>query len=244
MLAPSFVHVGAAVAAMTSETGRCHTFDAAADGYCRGEGCGVVMLGIRRPDMTSLKGGVAATGFAVKHNGQSATFTALNSISQTRLMEACKGARLTLAVEAHGTGTKLGDPIEIAGLANFKKATTAPRTILNAVKANLGHTEPTAGAAGYLASLIVAVANEPQPNAALRTANPVARIEKLDCLAPPTDTVVAGATSSPRAFSVGVSSFGYSGIIAHAVLKAVACIDDDDNDLSPTLDAKCSRREL
>lgn len=218
MLAPSFIHVGVAIAGMTSLTGRCHTFDAAADGYCRGEGSAVVVLG--RSDETDVSRAlrVTAAGFAIKHNGKSATFTALNSLAQTRLMEATPGARATLAVEAHGTGTKLGDPIEISGLAALKKTELESKTLISGVKANLGHTEPTAGNAGYLAALLVVASNAPQPNARLYSVNPVARLDRVCSIAPALDNTPSGSKSSE--FSIGVSSFGYSGIIAHAVIVA------------------------
>lgn len=228
MLAPSFVHVGAAVAAMTSETGRCHTFDANADGYCRGEGCAVVVIG-RSPedseeDASKTTMTVTAKGFAVKHNGQSATFTALNASAQTRLMEATRGARSTTSVEAHGTGTKLGDPIEISGLSAFQKFKRFAGSLISGIKANLGHTEPTAGVAGYVASMLVAISHEQQPNALLRVANPVAHFERIESLSFATDStlLLAGESFEHRkaVSSCGVSSFGYSGIIAHAVIDA------------------------
>lgn len=238
MLAPSFVHVGAAVAAMTSVTGRCHTFDAVADGYCRGEGCAVVVLGPAAADHPDepRAAAVSAGGFAVKHNGQSATFTALNAASQTRLLEATPGARAERAVEAHGTGTKLGDPIEVAGLTAFKTTITSSkqrRRCIAGVKANLGHTEPTAGAAGYLAAMLVAAANEPQPNACLRRANPVARFDKL---APSLESAPIASAKSGAPLAIGVSSFGYSGIIAHAVVEAPPTSERAwDDSTAPTL---------
>ena len=74
-----FAHVGPALTGMTSIRGRCHTFDARADGYLRGEGCGAVVLETaRRGDGHQ----VACPGSSARHNGQSATFTALNGLSQ------------------------------------------------------------------------------------------------------------------------------------------------------------------
>ena len=174
MLQPSFVHVGAAVAGMLSSTGHCHAFDAAADGYCRGEGIGLVALEVLTPQMRdastssssySSASVVTLTACAVRHNGQSATFTALNSASQKRLLDACvfaDPARLG-CVEAHGTGTRLGDPIELAGLAAFcprKKSNADSAVRVAGVKGLVGHAEPAAGGAGLLALLAAAMACE------------------------------------------------------------------------------------
>ena len=68
--------VGVALAGMTSIRGRCHTFDARADGYLRGEGCGAVVLQTEQRD-----GHVSYLGSSARHNGQSAAFTALNGLS-------------------------------------------------------------------------------------------------------------------------------------------------------------------
>ncbi|KAJ1451142.1 beta-ketoacyl synthase, partial [Pelagophyceae sp. CCMP2097] len=108
MLTPSFVHVGVAAARMSSATGRCHTFDARADGYCRAEGCAVALLERRG----AAKDAAVWAGSAVRHNGQSATFTALNASSQRKLLDAVLSTRRAsvVSVEAHGTGTGLGDP--------------------------------------------------------------------------------------------------------------------------------------
>ena len=217
MLAPSFVHVGTAVAGMTSPTGRCHTFDSGADGYCRGDGCVVGALVLAEEDDEDLRLG----SVAIRHNGQSATFTALNAISQTRLIEATKGAPGAGIVEAHGTGTSLGDPIELAALASVnrryrakKQAAHGAAPRIAGVKAVFGHTEPTAGAAGCLAAVGSLLDVAAQPNAALRRANPVAQLAKQPelRLVPCVDTAP---TTSEKA---GVSSFGYSGVIAHAVI--------------------------
>merc|ERR1711965_127195 len=97
---------GTAVAGMTSLLGRCHTFDARADGYCRGEGCVAAVLG-----PTS---GTTVSGSAVQHDGASASLTAPNGSSQKRLIAAVfRAPGSPAALEAHGTGTALGDPIEV-----------------------------------------------------------------------------------------------------------------------------------
>ena len=137
-----------------------------------------------------------------QHNGQSATFTALNASSQKDLLRrALQGTSVT-SVEAHGTGTRLGDPIEVSALSLLD------RVCVSGAKACLGHGEPNAGAAGLLSAMLSL--SSTKPNGALRRLNPVVRVGTI---ALPTE-----ATLSKKG-AVGVSSFGYSGIIAHAVLS-------------------------
>ena len=105
-------NVATAVGGMTSASGRCHTFDLRADGYCRGEGCGAFL--VRRGSNCE----VAILGSAVRQDGPSASLTAPNGSSQQRLIEAVRiaadGAAAGVpSLEAHGTGTALGDPIEV-----------------------------------------------------------------------------------------------------------------------------------
>lgn len=108
---------GTAVAGMTSVHGRCHTFDARADGYCRGEGCGAYCVTGRRGARPRLP---AILGSAVQQDGPSASLTAPNGSSQRRLVESVRGSARArcgggddTTLEAHGTGTALGDPIEV-----------------------------------------------------------------------------------------------------------------------------------
>ena len=106
-----------------SPTGRCHAFDAAADGFVRGEGCGVVVLK-RLTD--ALRDGdrvlAVVRGSAVNQDGRSNGLMAPNPAAQMAVLRAAY-ANAGVApervdyVEAHGTGTLLGDPIEARALA-------------------------------------------------------------------------------------------------------------------------------
>ncbi|KAH8050886.1 hypothetical protein JL720_15275 [Aureococcus anophagefferens] len=123
-------------------SGRCHTFDWRADGYCRGEGVGAFVL-------EDDAGSVASRGTSVQQDGASASLTAPNGSSQRRLIASIDAPRTCL--EAHGTGTALGDPIEVAAAAAALRGDDARCASL---KANMGHLESSAAAAG-LACLIV-----------------------------------------------------------------------------------------
>src|SRR5579871_1575780 len=115
--------VGLSRARMMAADGRCKTFDKAADGYGRGEGCGIVILK-RLSDAVASGDEVLALvlGSAVNHDGRSSGLTVPNGLAQEMLInDALKCASVKPAdvdyVEAHGTGTLLGDPIEIQALA-------------------------------------------------------------------------------------------------------------------------------
>ena len=95
------------MAGMLSSLGRCHTFDQRADGYCRGEGCSAFLL------QSTTATGINILGSAVQQDGPSASLTAPNGLSQTRLIESVHGGKGIQSLEAHGTGTALGDPIEV-----------------------------------------------------------------------------------------------------------------------------------
>ena len=145
-----------ASAGMLSATGRCHTFDAAADGYLRGEGCGVVVIQ-RISDAMDGGTGIHAVvrGVRVAQDGESASLTAPNGLAQEQLLQdAHRDAGLAPHevdyLEAHGTGTPLGDPIEVGAVANVllrDRKDDAP-LVLGSAKANIGHLETAAGIAG------------------------------------------------------------------------------------------------
>ena len=107
---------------MMAKDGRCKTFDAAADGYVRGEGCGMVLLK-RLSDAIADGDRVLATiqGSAVNQDGRSGGITAPNGVAQQAVIrEALSAAHVEPKeidyVETHGTGTPLGDSIEAGAL--------------------------------------------------------------------------------------------------------------------------------
>ena len=162
-------HAGPALTGMTSARGRCHTFDSRADGYLRGEACGAILLGIEFG--ASSMG--TCLGSSARHNGQSASFTALNGLSQQLLLRAALRDGTVnpgIAMEAHGTGTALGDPIEV-GAISAVVSNNGTRFVFG-IKGNVGHTESTAGVAGVLRVAKLLCGNEGPQNTQLRTLNP------------------------------------------------------------------------
>ena len=132
-----------------SPQGRCKTFDAGADGFVRGEGCGVVVLK-RLADAVRDGDRVLAVvrGSAVNQDGRSNGMTAPNVLAQRdvitdALRAADVGARhASNYVEAHGTGTVLGDPIEFEALAATYGRGDAP------VRLGVGEDEPRSSGGG------------------------------------------------------------------------------------------------
>ena len=117
MLAPD-VSINCCQAQMLSRFGRCRSFDESADGYVRGEGCGMLWLGGEFPE--SGFSGFEVLGSAVNQDGKGG-LTVPNSDAQTKVIhQAMRCADLKPMevdlLEAHGTGTALGDPVEVRGL--------------------------------------------------------------------------------------------------------------------------------
>ncbi len=206
-----------------SPDGRCKTFDAAADGYGRGEGCGVLVL--RRLSDAERRGDsivALVRGSAVNHDGHSGGLTVPSGPAQERLLRgALREAGVEPAtvgyVEAHGTGTALGDPIEVNALgAVLGEGRPADRPLaLGSVKASIGHLEAAAGVAGLIKTALVLAKREIPAQPLFRRPSPHIPWSELP-LTVPTAALPFPAGSAGR--FVGVSSFGLSGTNAHVVL--------------------------
>ncbi len=219
-----------------SPEGRCKTLDAGADGYVKGEGVGVVLV---RPLESALRGRdhvrALVRGVAVNHGGKANSLTAPSSESQAELVfDAFREAGVSPAevtfVEMHGTGTKLGDPVEVDGLKlAFERAAAAEGVKLaegycglGSVKTNIGHLEPAAGIAGLIKTILSMNHGLLPGNPNLRELNPYLRLDGSPfyvvrgsaAWARPKD---AAGNESPRL--AGVSSFGFGGSNAHAIVE-------------------------
>src|ERR1700712_848510 len=137
---------GFSTARMLAPDGKCKTFDAAADGYVRGEGCGVIVIK-RLEDAVRDGDRIRAVirGSAINQDGASGGLTVPNGVAQQRVIaDALKRAGVAPKdvdyLEAHGTGTALGDPIEAqaagAGLGEGRGA-GRPR-LIGSAQANIG----------------------------------------------------------------------------------------------------------
>ena len=211
---------------MLAPDGRCKTFDAAADGYVRGEGCGMVVL--KRLSDAERDGdrilGVLL-GSAVNQDGASAGLTVPNGPAQERVIrEALERAGLRPGdvdyLEAHGTGTELGDPVEVQAAASaYGEGRDADRPLLlGSVKTNVGHLESAAGVAGLIKVLLAMREGVIPRHLHFERPNP-----RLDWDSLPV-RVTREATPWPagldRPARAGVSSFGFSGTNAHLIVEA------------------------
>jgi len=207
-----------------SPTGACHAFDASADGFVRGEGCGVAVLkrlsdAIRDGDRVLA----VVRGSAVNQDGRSNGLMAPNPAAQAAVLRAaCADAGIAPAevdyVEAHGTGTLLGDPIEARALGavyGHGRALEAP-LLAGAVKTNLGHLEAAAGIVGLIKTTLAVQRGEIPAN--LHFEKPNSHIPFDDLRLKIVDETIAWPeTGRPR--RAGVSSFGFGGTNAHIVIE-------------------------
>jgi acyl transferase domain-containing protein/SAM-dependent methyltransferase/acyl carrier protein len=209
---------------MLAPDGRCKTFDAAADGFARGEGCGMLVLK-RLSDAQADGDRVLAVirGSASNQDGKSGGLTVPSGPAQEAVIRAALAdAQLTGPdidyVEAHGTGTTLGDPIEVralgAALCDGRDA-GAP-LLIGSVKTNIGHLESAAGVAGVI-KVVLSLLHERIP-AHLHFRQPSPHIDwQRRPVAVSAENRAWPRGARPR--RAGVSSFGFSGTNAHVVLE-------------------------
>ncbi|WP_437494041.1 type I polyketide synthase [Sorangium sp. So ce1014] len=207
-----------------SPDGRCKVFDAGANGFVRGEGCGIIVLK-RLSDAQRDGDPILAVirGSAVNQDGRSTGLTAPNVLSQKALLrKALENAQAAASsigyVETHGTGTSLGDPIELEAL---KAVLGAPRAdgaacVLGAVKTNIGHLEAAAGVAGLIKAVVCLEREIVPRNLHFRALNPRITLEGTPFIVP-TAPVPWKRGEKPRL--AGVSSFGLSGTNAHVIVE-------------------------
>lgn len=208
-------------ARMMSETGRCHTFDQRADGYVRGEGCGMLVL--RRLTEAVAHGDriyAVVKGSAVNQDGRSNGLTAPRGTSQAAvirraLKSASLGAEDISYVEAHGTGTKLGDPIEIHALKDVFAEKKQGNCRIGAVKANIGHLEAAAGIAGVIKLCLMFKHNRIPPHPDLQQLNEHIKLDGTALTIP-----VISEEWEGKSRNAGVSSFGFGGTNAHVILQS------------------------
>jgi myxalamid-type polyketide synthase MxaB len=211
---------------MLSPDGKCRPFDDGANGYVRGEGCGVVVLK-RLSDAISNGDMILATirGSAVNQDGTTSGITAPRGASQVDVIKralrdaSCKPDEISY-VEAHGTATPLGDPIEIGALTEVFRARSGERTspcYVGSVKSNIGHTETAAGMASLIKTVLMCRHQTIPGQAHFHKLNRHLKLDnsRLQVASERMAWDAGGAT--PKA---GISSFGFGGTNAHLVIEA------------------------
>jgi len=215
--------VGFCAASMLSPRGRCHAFDARADGYVRAEGGAILVL---KPLRAALADGDAihavVRGTGVNSDGRTNGFSLPNPAAQAALLRAVYG-RFGIDpdeldyVEAHGTGTPAGDPIEAAALGEVLGRRRSQPLTIGSVKTNIGHLEAASGMAGLLKAVLAFRAGRVAPSLHCETPNPAIPFDDLNLQLNPAGLDLA---AQGRPAMIGVNSFGFGGTNSHAVLEA------------------------
>ena len=213
-------------AGMLAPDGKCKTFDAAANGYVRGEGCGIIVL--KRLSEAEADGdriwGVIR-GSALNQDGASTGLTVPNGEAQERVIQdALTSAGISPLqvdyVEAHGTGTSVGDPIELgaAAAAYCRERDPDQPLIIGSVKTNVGHLEPAAGVAGLVKVMLSMKQGVIPPH--LHFENPTPEIDWERVPLRVTTEPTPWPRHADRMPIAGVSGFGWSGTNAHVIVEA------------------------
>jgi acyl transferase domain-containing protein/acyl carrier protein len=223
LLSPEF-NIAFSKARMMAPDGRSKAFDARADGFVRGEGCGLVVLK-RLPDAQADGDSILAVirGSAVNQDGRSSGLTVPNLAAQESVIRQALAAGGLKPheidyVEAHGTGTPLGDPIEARALASTLgpgRGSDHP-LVVGSVKTNIGHLESAAGIAGLIKTVLALQRERIPRHLHFEKMNP-----HIDWNGMPVEIPVNGRPwpRGERRRLAGVSAFGFSGTNAHVIVE-------------------------
>jgi len=203
---------------------RCKSFDAAANGTVRGEGCGVVVLkklshALR--DKDPIHALIKATG--VNQSGLAAGPTVPHGPAQALLLKEVwsKAGIADIGpdyIEAHGTGTEIGDPIELNTLIQLLPKHRKNKVFVGTVKTNMGHLEAAAGVAGFIKATLALKHKIIPGNLHFNTPSPHVNWDQ-SCIEVPQHTLAWQASSTAGMRTAAISSFGLSGTNAHIVLE-------------------------
>lgn len=208
-------------AKMLSPDGKCKTFDASANGYVRGEGCGMVVLK-RLSDAVRDGDNIKAVikGSATNQDGRSNGLTAPNGQSQEKVIKQALNAAkvdpsLVSYIEAHGTGTPLGDPIEVHAIQSvMKSADRKAPCYIGSVKTNIGHLESAAGIAGLIKTVLALQHKTIPAHLNYNRLNDHIQMDSSMLRIPAAST----AWNAEKRIA-GISSFGFGGTNAHVVVE-------------------------
>ena len=207
-----------------SPTNRCHTFSDDADGYVRGEGCGMLVLKPLKQaqlDGDKIYGTINAS--VANQDGRSNGLTAPNGTAQRALIQsALTSAGLNPAqigyIETHGTGTPLGDPIEVNAIADTLGVKRQHPLLLGALKSQIGHLEAAAGVMGLIKTLLCLHHQKIVANQHFSSAN--RHVDWQNLAVTPVNTSQSWPQVNDTPLMAGVSAFGLSGTNVHFTLGA------------------------
>jgi myxalamid-type polyketide synthase MxaE and MxaD len=207
-----------------SETGRCKTFDAEADGIARGEGAGVILL---KPLYKAIKDGdhiyAVIRGASINSDGKTDGIIQPNQQAQEAMLrQAYNDADVDPCqvqyIEAHGTGTKVGDPIEVNALIHVLgqgRSREVP-CALGSVKTNFGHLEAAAGIVGLIKTLLAIEKRLIPPTVHFKKPNPAIPFDRVPFFV---QEELGHWPSESLPLIAGISSFGFGGTNAHLVIE-------------------------
>ena len=219
-------------AGMLSPEGRCNTFDASANGYVRGEGCGILVLKrLREAEADGDRIWGVIRGVALNQDGASVGLTVPNGDAQELVIEDALARAGVLPsevdyVETHGTGTPVGDPIEAQATGTvYGRGRDAGRPLLmGSVKTNIGHLESAAGAAGLMKVILGMRQGVIPKHLHFREPNPEIDWSRLPVRV--TSEATAWPVVADRPPRAGVSGFGWSGTNAHVVVEGYGTVEE------------------
>ncbi|KAM9826825.1 phenolphthiocerol/phthiocerol polyketide synthase subunit C-like [Neosynchiropus ocellatus] len=217
------VFVALSKAKMISPDGTSKPFSSKADGYGRGEGCGVVLL---KPLEKALQDGDHVWGIitktAVNQDGHSTSPITKPSMTQQEELLRRIYSESDIAnvqyIEAHGTGTPVGDPTEAGSISNVIARVRPPGSgplLVGSVKGNIGHTESAAGVAGLIKVLLMMKHETIAPTVFYSSDSTGVQTEVLNIQVP----FKAERWECLGSRLAGVNNFGFGGTNAHAIIK-------------------------
>ncbi|KAI1332612.1 BcPKS16, polyketide synthase [Xylariaceae sp. FL0255] len=223
-------------AGFLSPTGQCKPFDISADGYCRSDGAGIVVLKrLREAEMAGDNIMGVITGIATNQGGLSKSITVPDGPAQVDLFQSVLDKSGMTAdhvtyVECHGTGTQVGDPIEISSVRDvFGGPTRLSQLQIGTIKGNIGHCEGAAGVAGLLKVLCMLKVGMTPPLANFKKLNP-----KIPSLAKDKMNIAQSAErwASPIRAAC-VNNYGASGSNASLICCEYRGVKDQSNITKP-----------
>jgi acyl transferase domain-containing protein/SAM-dependent methyltransferase/NAD(P)-dependent dehydrogenase (short-subunit alcohol dehydrogenase family)/acyl carrier protein len=207
-----------------SPEGRCKFGDASANGFARGEGCGVLILkALSRAIEDNDRVYATILGSAINNDGRDGLLVAPSINGQIRVLcEAYQNAGIhpsqVSLIEAHGTGTVVGDPIEMKALEEVIGVHRTPQNPcpVGSVKTNIGHAETASGVAGLIKAALCLLHHKIPPSLHFEIPNPEIPWDKLNLKIV---TELSDLPKSDQPAVVGINSFGLTGMNAHVVLE-------------------------
>jgi acyl transferase domain-containing protein len=216
--------VSCSQAQMMSPDGRCKIFDASANGFVRGEGCGVIVLK-RLSDAVKDRDNILVLirGSAVNHNGLSNNLCAPNGLAQQSVIrQALQNGNVKPSeisyVDVHAVGSEIGDAIEFKALkAVLMEGRKLDRPCrIGSVKTNIGHLESAAGIAALIKVVLSLQHEEIPPHLHLEELNPYISLENTPFSIP---TNIQQWSRGEKSRFAGVSAFSFGGTNAHVVME-------------------------